>query len=438
VVDLLATKASQKGLLLSYQALGNVPDAVLGDVTRFKQIIINLVNNALKFTEQGQVQILTEASKLDEKNYEIRVFVKDTGIGIPEDVRSKLFRSFSQVDASTTRKFGGTGLGLAISQGLCERMGGTISVESIVGIGSVFKFSIVCETTEESLVQKSGSILNSAHSELGKKHPLKVLVVEDNRTNQMVAMGLMSKLGYDVDLANNGIEALQVVIDQNYDIIFMDCHMPELDGFEATRQIKRILKDRAPRIVALTASIMKEDLEQCKESGMEDFVSKPIQVLELIRVLGETKSLSPPKKSIHVEDQIEFSLINPVKSTETHDLKIVASFNEKKYVEYFDGMPDLALETIETFFASVPNMMQKIEKAIHTQAADELEISAHTLKGSLSYLFAENARLLAWRLEKMGQGNTMTEAKHVLQELQSEIDALKAQLKIFKQKARAA
>lgn len=292
IVELLNTRASEKGVTLSYKNDKNVPDWILGDVTRFRQILTNLVSNSIKFTEVGSVEISSQAKNIEDKKWQIHFAIKDTGVGIPDHVKGKLFQSFSQVDASTTRKFGGTGLGLAICKGLCEKMGGSIWVESEMGKGSTFFFTITVELAAAIDSQKSSNPFAAFDSEMGKRHPLRILVAEDNRINQLVAVGLLGKLGYRADVAGNGRETLKSLKVQQYDLILMDCHMPEMDGFETTKQIIEVYGVQRPRIVALTASTMKEDIGQCAASGMDGFLGKPITLPSLVKTLSECQPIS--------------------------------------------------------------------------------------------------------------------------------------------------
>lgn len=290
VVELLSTRASEKGITLSYRHSTGGPSWVLGDITRFRQILINLVSNALKFTEIGSVEISSRAERSDDKKWYIYFSVKDTGIGIPEHVKDKLFQSFSQVDASTTRKFGGTGLGLAICKGLCEKMGGSIRVESEIGKGSTFSFSFLTKECEAVQPKNSTDPFISFDSDMSKRHPLRILIAEDNNTNRLVALGLLGKLGYRADVAVDGKEAVECLERQPYDLIFMDCHMPKLDGFEATKQILKNCKGSPPRIIALTASTLKEDIDRCMAVGMKGFLGKPISIAALVSTLNSCES----------------------------------------------------------------------------------------------------------------------------------------------------
>lgn len=293
IITLFNTRASEKNIQISYQINVNDLDFVSGDVTRFKQVLMNLISNAVKFTENnGIIDINYTSIKKNDNKWEIKFSVKDSGIGIADSVKNKLFQSFSQVDASTTRKFGGTGLGLAISKGLCEKMGGNISVTSEVGVGSTFVFTfLVEEASEKSILESKQNTFKSVDQKMASSNPLKILVAEDNQVNQLVIVGLLQKLGYQPKIVSNGAEVLIELENNYYDLILMDCHMPVLDGFDASKKIiaKYSESDR-PKIVALTASTMKDDIDRCYASGMSGFIGKPITIPLLIKELNNCKS----------------------------------------------------------------------------------------------------------------------------------------------------
>ncbi|MGD9093036.1 MAG: ATP-binding protein, partial [Anaerolineales bacterium] len=301
-VDLLRIPAAEKGLELIYELDLEVPTTIVGDVTRLRQVLINLLNNAVKFTDEGKV-ILRVQSKLNadeptsnrQPHTTIYFSVRDTGIGIPPRSQERLFKAFSQADTSTTRKYGGTGLGLAVSQRLTEMMGGTMWVESegLPGKGSTFHFTIVAQEApvvmdqpvEEKAAIPAKPLLDS---EMAQRHPLRILLAEDNAVNQKLAQRLLAKLGYQTDVAANGLEAIEALEDQPYDVILMDIQMPELDGLQATRQItERWTSSSRPTIIAMTASAMHSDREAALAAGMDGYITKPIRVEELISALEQ-------------------------------------------------------------------------------------------------------------------------------------------------------
>jgi PAS domain S-box-containing protein len=301
LIELLSPKASEKNLTISYMPSPAVPHWVNGDVTRFRQVLTNLVGNAIKFTDRGSVQISSTFEKAKNSKFFLRFSITDTGIGIPENVHGKLFNIFSQGDGSTTKRFGGTGLGLVISKELTEKMGGTINVESKVGEGSTFTFSILVTKTQDEGPPLPTNPFLEFQTEIDKTGPLRILVAEDNRTNQLVAVGLLEKLGYHADVAGNGSEVLESLKQQDYDLILMDCHMPIMDGFEATKRIcEQYEADQRPYIVALTASTMADDVARCNASGMDFYLPKPVKIeslVHLLRTIGKNSSgIATPQK----------------------------------------------------------------------------------------------------------------------------------------------
>ncbi len=280
-LNLVAAKASEKDINLAYIIDSSTPEIVIGDPTRLRQILANLLSNAVKFTENGEVIVSVCARKLEDGGQEIHFAIKDTGIGIPKDRISQLFQSFSQVDASTTRKYGGTGLGLAISKRLVELMGGKIWAESEIGKGSTFHFTIqAANTTIKPADSQTAAARIQLDPGLGQSNPLRILLAEDNAVNQKVARSMLKKIGYDADVAANGLEVLQALKRQPYDVILMDIQMPEMDGIEAAKKIRERLPN-GPKIIAITAYALEGDMDRCLNAGMDDYISKPIKIEEL-------------------------------------------------------------------------------------------------------------------------------------------------------------
>ncbi|RQW79927.1 MAG: PAS domain S-box protein [Methanothrix sp.] len=298
-LDLVDANASEKGLKLGYHIDPAVPAAIIGDVTRLRQVLVNLLSNAVKFTDSGSVSIdvaeRTAASiepkdaNFHEIQYEIQFAISDTGIGIPEDKADRLFQSFSQIDSSTTRKYGGTGLGLAISKKLVEMMGGRIWMERNKPNGSIFYFTIMTKAASCDPIKPS-NIPEKYEFGAAQTVPksLRILLAEDNAINQKVALLMLKRLGYSADVAANGLEVLQALDRQPYDIVLMDVQMPEMDGFDAARRIRERWPN-GPKIIAITAYALEGDRERCLEAGMDDYISKPIQLEELKTALEETK-----------------------------------------------------------------------------------------------------------------------------------------------------
>jgi PAS domain S-box-containing protein len=321
VTQLLNSQAIAKQIDLRYMISPDIP-IVIGDYARLRQILLNLVGNAIKFTQSGQVSISVIGKPLDEeedekvtdsnnfmdeelgvrKKYQLKFAIADTGFGIKADRIDRLFQPFTQADASINRKYGGTGLGLAISKRLVELMNGTIWVESFGQVGgnppadwkpltdtqgSIFYFEIVV-LTSQTIYQPLGTHnkKTAINRQFAEKFPLKILIVEDDKVNQMVASSILKKLGYQTsDIANNGLEVLQALQNNTYDLILMDLQMPTMDGITATKIIRNELISQVP-IVAMTADVMPEDRQACFDAGMNDYISKPINITEIMQVIS--------------------------------------------------------------------------------------------------------------------------------------------------------
>jgi CheY-like chemotaxis protein len=292
VVELMRVMAETKGLSLTCRKIDPLPPVVMGDAGRIRQIVINLTNNAIKFTERGIVDIEVGWREMPDASTSWTICVSDTGIGIPAQRLPDLFQRFTQADSSTTRRYGGTGLGLAISAQLAALMGGSIEARSVVGQGSQFQVNLPLPratdgvTTEFLLAEepRSGATVASATgtTEFAGR---RTLLVEDNPFNQKVARITLERLGLRVDVAASGVEAVQMMTNFSYDIVFMDCQMPEMDGYEATGTIRRLGGPAAfTPIVAMTAHAMSGDRERCLAAGMDDYLSKPVRG-DLIRAM---------------------------------------------------------------------------------------------------------------------------------------------------------
>jgi len=285
-LNLVRPISSEKSLDLTYTIAESTPLAVIGDPIRLQQVLTNLLSNAVKFTDQGTISVLVSSKKLNDISYEICFSVKDTGIGIPEDKMSRLFQSFTQIDSSTTRKYGGTGLGLAITKKLVEMMGGMIQAESELGKGSTFYFTILADAAVITPVSGKAEAQQEGYNGEDRNHVLRILLAEDNPVNQIVMLKMLNKLGYHADVAANGIEVIHSLELKPYDLILMDVQMPEMDGFEAAREIrKRWTSEDQPKIIAITAYALKGDREKCLAAGMDDYISKPVKLDELRAIL---------------------------------------------------------------------------------------------------------------------------------------------------------
>jgi signal transduction histidine kinase/CheY-like chemotaxis protein len=284
VTSLLSRQATAKDLALVSSVPPDLPGWVLGDPTRLRQVLVNLCGNAIKFTERGEVRLAVTHRCLADGAMELRFAISDTGIGISDAARAKLFTRFTQADSSTTRKFGGSGLGLAISRQLVELMGGTIGVDSKEGTGSTFWFTIRCQASE---APSEAEICGQDQPEARRTRSLRVLVAEDNATNQMLAKAMLAKLGHTVDIVADGRAAVAAVQSRVYDLVLMDVQMPEMDGPTATRIIRGLAGPVATiPIIALTANAMVGDRESYVAAGMSDYLSKPLTLRALKAALA--------------------------------------------------------------------------------------------------------------------------------------------------------
>nr|WP_274622729.1 ATP-binding protein [Myxococcus fulvus] len=364
-LGLLGPQAASRGLYLKHTVDADVRDALWGDKTRLRQVLVNLVGNALKFTHEGGVSVHVSRGELkpglEPDSWPLRFDIQDTGIGIPAERMDRLFRSFSQVDASTSRHYGGTGLGLAISLRLAELMGGTIRVHSTVGLGSTFSVEVVLREGEEVTTRASAEL----DATLGQRLPLRILLVEDNPINQKVGLRLFKKLGYDADVAGNGVESLGALERERYDVVFMDVHMPQMDGLEATRRIRADApRYGSPRIIAMTASVIQGDKDLCLQAGMNDFVTKPVDATLLMAALESAARLpdlplAPPPEAPGFD----------------------ASAVEK--LELLTGPDRGELATlVRDFLRNADKHLSSFQQALETSDAAALTRHAHSLRSS--------------------------------------------------------
>ncbi|PZO35576.1 MAG: hybrid sensor histidine kinase/response regulator [Pseudanabaena frigida] len=309
VFTLLNQSALDKSIHLQYVIQSDLPVVVVGDEYRLRQILLNLVGNAIKFTNQGKVNVSVRfqdedinAERHKLKSQKSLLFtITDTGIGIPSDRIMRLFKPFTQADTSISRKYGGTGLGLAICKSLVELMGGNIWLESFGQIagnppanwqptsnnqGSTFHFAIPISLPESIPTPEIKSDLGYDRLQISEKFPLRILLVEDNIMNQRLTFIIMQKFGYTIDIVNNGLEAISTLQNQTYDMVLMDVQMPEMDGLTATKWIRQNLTSQ-PYIVAITANSSDEDLQKCIDSGMNAYINKPINIKEIIRIVSQ-------------------------------------------------------------------------------------------------------------------------------------------------------
>ncbi len=270
-----------KNITLNYHIDKDIADYLKLDESRLQQILVNLIGNAIKFTDEGSVSIHISAKLLGNDMQEVTFRVKDTGIGISEEALLQLFKPFTQVNTTALRKYGGTGLGLSICKKLVEMMNGRIWAESKENEGSVFSFSLPLK-----IVRIDMPVAEQEERQLAYEYrPLNILLAEDNKMNQLIARKTFKKIGYDIDIADNGCIAIDMFSQKSYDLIFMDIQMPEMDGLQAAAFLVDKYHDACPPIIAMTANVLSEDEEKCRAAGMRDFVSKPFTIERLEDVI---------------------------------------------------------------------------------------------------------------------------------------------------------
>jgi len=419
----LAFRASEKRLDLAIRVPPDVPDAVVGDPGRLRQVIVNLVSNAVKFTEQGEVAVSVTSEQAGEEEACLHFAVADTGIGIPTEKLERIFDPFSQADASTTRRYGGTGLGLAISTSLVELMGGRIWVESVVGKGSTFHFTV--RFGQQSVLGKA--LPESAEAPQAtnrflreKQRPLRILLAEDNPVNQRVAVRMLEKRGHSVIIASNGIAAVAAIASQGerpFDLVLMDVQMPGMDGFESTALIREVEKASGGHIsiIAMTAHAMEGDRENCLRAGMDGYVAKPIKANDL---LAEIETV------INVHTEITRKVKKGRKAEE-------GVFDPEEALALVEGDLKLFREIVGLFTENAPRKMTAIRDAICEGDPVRLNLEAHNLKGAISYFGAPIPFELARELELSGEIGEFSGASEIAAALEEEIARLGKSLAIF-------
>jgi len=602
-LDLLALKAAEKGIELAYLIHPQTPSTIVGDSTRLRQILVNLLSNAVKFTAAGEVVVSVEARGKGQEvrgeeslwpTYEIQFAVKDTGIGIPADRIDRLFKSFSQVDSSTTRHYGGTGLGLAIGKQLSERMGGRMWVESQVAHGSTFYFTIVAASdpncslidsdnqspqldgkrllivddnatnrqiltlqaqswgmltrTAESghealnwlrqgeafdmaildmqmaemdgmtlateirkqasyqtlplvmltsidrphvadatripvdlaafltkpikqshlynvlnhilgeqpiLVKPAQASLPQLNPQLAAQLPLRILIAEDNRVNQKVALHLLKLIGYQADVASDGLEVLEALHSQSYDVVLMDVQMPNMDGLATTRRIcQEPLDNPRPRIIAVTANAMQGDREECLKAGMDDYISKPLRLEELIQALSKCQldvgtresGVGSREEGKSQQARQSASLLNhsPLPLNTKGDAEFPTPHSplltaiDVKVLQSFRNMvgekADLVLaEMIDCYLEDAPKLISAIAQAVAQGDATQLRHASHTLKSSSATLGAMTLSHLCKKLEVMSRAGNSEYAEDHLPQLEAEYKRVRAALQLERQ-----
>jgi signal transduction histidine kinase/CheY-like chemotaxis protein/HPt (histidine-containing phosphotransfer) domain-containing protein len=398
-VLLFAQAAHAKGLNIEAVWKGETDSLYMGDATRLRQMLSNLVLNAIKFTAEGNVRIEAQAIEHDDDRALIEFSVIDTGIGVPPEKQALLFQTFSQVDSSHTRIYGGSGLGLSIVRKLAELMGGSVGIESEPGKGSRFWFRVWVATNRGSALPQAAPVHSSGYLDadtLGGR----ILLVEDNLTNQKVILAMLSRLGVQVTLAENGQEALDAV-EQSvpFDLVFMDIQMPVMNGHEATRAIRQwesaSTRHRLP-IVALTANAFEEDHQACKEAGMDDFLVKPIKMQDLFDALARWLKPQRPIQEAFVQAPNPASIHEPAPVL---DMAVLQEMRES-FEEDFG-------EIVDVFVTSTPELLDQLEHSLRDNNVTESERLAHGIKSSARSMGADQLANLCTTMERQARENAM-------------------------------
>ncbi|WP_413436688.1 ATP-binding protein [Sulfuriferula sp. GW1] len=402
IASLFVNRAEEMGLSFNCSLNPDVPEQVRGDPNRLRQILSNLVDNALKFTHAGSVSItvaLAPGHAADSTCW-VQFTVEDSGIGISAETQSRLFRSFSQADGSTTRKYGGTGLGLAICKQLAEMMGGYISVDSIAGHGSAFHLSLPLIRVESGAPATNASSASNPDntSFMGRR----ILVAEDNIVNQKVIQHLLRHLGAQVDIAANGREAVALAQTRVYDLTLMDCQMPEMDGYQATSRIRNSIPNAGP-IIAMTANAMLGAREQCLAAGMNDYLSKPIQEEDLVNMLARWLKHAPIQ-------QTRVSQTETVENSNPIDMPAL----EKNCRQ------DAALvsELLNLYCSSTAALLIELGRGIQAQSVTCAR-AAHEIKGASAYIAATEVQHLADMIEQTIKAESWDEAGNMFDDLEA-------------------
>ena len=420
----LSIRADEKGLNVVYSIPADVPERLVGDSLRLRQVLVNLVGNAVKFTERGQVTVSAAVHSQTDQACVLEFTVADTGIGIAPADQERIFAPFTQADSSTTRHFGGTGLGLAIARSLIHLMGGQISVESELGRGSTFRFT----ARFDKVIDRSDHNESALHavSTPASLHPgrrLRILLAEDNRANQKLASYVLTKRGHTMEIAENGQQAVELVRAQDFDLVLMDVQMPVMDGLQATAAIRALSDPRKAQlpVVAMTAYAMKGDAERCLAAGMNAYLSKPIDTRELTELAERLVDTAAPSRRDEPSAVVPpDSRSRPPASAEVFDLAVAVNRCFNNY-ELFQDM-------VDSLFTEADELLGQMREALHVGDLAEVGHRAHRLKGTVVYLGAEQAADATRRVEQLGRSADAAAVPEALDRLEAQIERLKAAL----------
>jgi two-component system, sensor histidine kinase len=445
VVELFSAPAKAKGLAFGHSLDKSVINMVKGDPVRLRQVLGNLIGNAIKFTDAGEVVVRTMVVKKEADALVVRFEVTDTGVGVSQDAQCRIFDSFTQADTSTTRKHGGTGLGLSISRRLVELMGGSMGVESEQGAGSTFWFTAALQQSPFTVdaTECRGGVRQAMQIEAAARSGWQlrqmeqagggglagkcILLAEDNPVNQQVVIAMLASMECRVDVVKNGKEAVDALSHERYHVVLMDCQMPEMDGYEATRLIRLREKESGEPpvpIVALTAHAMQGDREECLAAGMDDYLTKPFHLGRLHAILSRwAKNGAGPRKGQGEEKDSVGELLSGASRPKTEPidetvLEALRSLQKK-------GGPDIVGRIIRAYLTDASKTITSLDDAVQAEDGKEIFRLAHKLKSSCANVGALNLSSLLARAEALGRENKVDETPEVFSKIREEYEAVR-------------
>jgi PAS domain S-box-containing protein len=421
----LQIEARKKDLSLSFDIQDTVPRYLKGDPVRLRQVLLNLLGNALKFTPpEGDVTLRIVCEETTGDQCRLSFDVIDTGIGIPTDKQVVIFQAFEQADTSTTREFGGTGLGLAISSRLVGLMGGSIRLTSEVGKGSDFGFELEFPLSNESEARAQKQLHAFPMTTI---RPLDILLAEDSPTNQTLAVAILNKSGHKATVANNGVEAFNMFKTQTFDVVLMDVQMPEMDGIEAAREVRRFEqqngREQTP-IIALTAHVMQEDRRRCAEAGMDGYLSKPLRPSELRSELSRLLGSDEDPES--TDEAIES--VAPAKAVQPDEGGLINWSHARKST--LDD-PDLLLDIVSAVQEELPALVTQLRTALTETDYKKVFRLAHTIKGALRTFDAKEPMSQCEKLERLARSEDLSGSDEIFQAISENADKALSELERF-------
>jgi CheY-like chemotaxis protein/HPt (histidine-containing phosphotransfer) domain-containing protein len=406
-VSLFTVQIREKQLSMTVDIAPDTPKVIVGDAGRLRQVLVNLVGNAVKFTEHGGITIRVNVLEVKDDSITLRFEVSDTGIGIPDSFREKIFSPFTQVESSLSRRSSGTGLGLSISHRLVEMMGGSLSVNSTINVGSTFSFfaTFLHATEEMAAIAAGGKDHRDSIAEAAFE-PLSILIVEDNSINSKVAAQLLKKLGHTAAVASSGKNALRMLSETSYDIVFMDIQMPEMNGYEVTSAIRSGQAGNGNKtipIIAQTASALKGDRDRCIATGMNDYLVKPVHLDDLRRAIRRIRRRQP---------------VAPPGTAAGKPLPAGKPVLDKKVaVDRLGGDEDIFRQVITMFLDQIPSRVEELRNALGSSDYRTLAMLAHTLKSSSATVGAALLQSLFIELESACKSENGDRAAQILPRL---------------------